>query len=97
MNHEMTRKLSEMNLRGFIEGYQDQELSPEYREPSFEERFQLLVDGEYARRQSNKLQRLLKAAKFNAPSVTMEDIEYHPDRQLDKQLMMELRTGNYIR
>lgn len=27
----------------------------------------------------------------------MEDIEYHPDRQLDKQLMMELRTGNYIR
>lgn len=39
MNHETTRKLSEMNLRGFIEGYQDQELSPEYRELSFEERF----------------------------------------------------------
>lgn len=97
MNQETTRKLAEMNLRGFIEGCQEQETTSEYRELSFEERFQLLVDGEYARRQANRLQRLMKAAKFSAPSATMEDIEYHPDRQLDKQLMAELRTGNYIR
>lgn len=97
MNQETTRKLSEMNLRGFIDGCHEQESSQEYKDLTFEERFQLLVDGEYARRQSNKLQRLMKAAKFNAPSASLEDIEYHPDRNLDKQLMSELRTGNYIR
>lgn len=97
MNQETTRKLSEMNLRGFIDGCCEQESSQEYKDLTFEERFQLLVDGEYARRQSNKRQRLMNAAKFNAPSASLEDIEYHPDRNLDKQLMSELRTGNYIR
>lgn len=97
MNQETTRKLAEMNLRGFIDGLQEQESSSDYKELSFEERFQLLVDGEYSRRQTNRLQRLMNAAKFNAPSASMEDIEYHPDRNLDKQLMIELRTGNYIK
>lgn len=27
----------------------------------------------------------------------MEDIEYHPDRNLGKQLIIELRTCNYIK
>lgn len=97
MNQETTRKLSKMNSRGFIDGYHEQEQSQEYMDLTFEERFQLLVDGEYARRQSNKLLRLMKAAKFHSPSATLDDIEYHPDRKLDKQLMIELQTGNYIR
>ena len=54
------------------------------------------VDHEYSRRQSNKLQRLINQAQFNEPSAAIEDIEYHPDRHLDKHLILELAAGNYI-
>ncbi len=97
MNQETNRKLSEMNLKGMVEGYLEQETSDQFRELSFEDRFQLLVDAEYSRRQTNRLQRLMTAAKFYAPSASMEDIEYHPDRQLDKALMTKLQTDNYLR
>lgn len=63
---------------------------------TFERRFNLLVDREYAKRQSNKLQRLIQQAQFNEPSAALEDVEYHPDRHLDKTLILELSTGNYI-
>ncbi|GAE95490.1 transposase subunit [Gracilibacillus boraciitolerans JCM 21714] len=45
---------------------------------------------------SNKLERLIKQATFNEPTAAIEDIEYHPDRNLDKKLILELATGNYI-
>ena len=62
----------------------------------FDDRFNLLVDYEYDRRKSNRLERLIKQATFNEPTAAIEDIEYHPDRKLDKKLNLELATGNYI-
>ncbi|WP_417853523.1 IS21-like element helper ATPase IstB [Bacillus wiedmannii] len=97
MNSETIRKLSEMNLKGIIESYEAQSVNPEYKQMSFEQRFQLLVDFEYSRRQSNRLQRLIKSASLNVPTACVEDIEYHPDRHLDKELILELATCNYIR
>jgi hypothetical protein len=64
---------------------------------TFDQRFNLLVDYEYSRRQSNKLNRLIKQAIFSDPTASIEDIEYHPDRHLDKQLILGLATCNYIR
>ena len=55
-----------------------------YRSLDFEERFSLLVDAEWNRRRNNKLSRLMKAAKFSAPSASIEEIEYHKDRKLNK-------------
>ena len=46
----------------------------------FDDRFNLLVDYEYDRRKSNKLERLIKQATFENPTAAIEDIEYHPDR-----------------
>jgi hypothetical protein len=40
--------------------------------------------------------RLIKQATFDEPLATIEDIEYHPDRNQDKNLVLELATGNYI-
>lgn len=62
----------------------------------FDDRFNLLVDYEYDRRKSNKLERLIKQATFKEPTAAIENIEYHPDRKLDKNLILELATGNYI-
>lgn len=51
---------------------------------SYEERFGMLVDSEYASRKSNRLTRLIKAAGYPFPNACLEDVEYHADRQLDK-------------
>jgi DNA replication protein DnaC len=64
---------------------------------SFEDRFSLLVDLEYSRRKSNKLQRLIKTATFLNSNACIEDMEYHEDRRLDKELILKLASGTYIR
>ena len=96
-NNETTRKLLEMKLSGMVEVYQEQARNTDYEEMSFDQRFNLIVDYEYSRRKSNKLNRLIKQAKFNNPTACIEDIEYHPDRHLNKDLILELASCNYIR
>lgn len=63
---------------------------------SFEERVGLLVDAEWNRRQKNKLQKLIKLATFSQPSACIENIEYLPDRKLDKTMMLRFATCKYI-
>src|SRR5690606_12602307 len=81
---ETLRKLSEMGLSAMAELYQEINQNPAYRDMDFNDLFSLLTDTEYDRRKSNKLARLIKQATFNEPSAAIEDIEYHPDRRLDK-------------
>jgi len=95
-NKETLRKFAEMRLSGMIELYEEQTRDSDYEDMPFDQRFNLLVDYEYSRHQSNKLNRLIKQATFNDPTASIEDIEYHPDRHLDKQLILELATCNYI-
>lgn len=96
MNEETLRKLTEMKMGAMAELYQQQSHNKEYNNMNFDDRFNLLVDYEYDRRKANKLERLIKQATFNDPTAAIEDIEYHPDRKLDKNLILELATGNYI-
>ncbi len=63
---------------------------------SFEERFGLLIDAEWNRRQNNKLAKCIKDAGFSDPNACMEAIEYIPDRKLDKARMTRLATCRYI-
>jgi len=96
INQETLRKLTEMKMSGIAELYQQQYQNKEYENMDFDDRFNLLVDYEYDRRKSNRLARLIKQATFEDPSAAVEDIEYHPDRNLDKNLILELGTGNYL-
>ena len=70
--------------------------SKTYDTLSFEERFGLLVDAEWNRRQKNKLQKLVKLATFSQPSACIENIEYIPDRKLDKAQMLRFATCKFI-
>ena len=96
MNQETLRKLTEMKMGGMAELYEQQNQNKNYNDMDFDDRFNLLVDYEYDRRKSNRLARLIKQATFDEPTAAIEDIEYHPDRNLDKDLILELATGNYI-
>lgn len=95
-NEQTLLKLNEMRLSGMADLYEEQSLDTSYQSLSFEERFSLLVDSEYARRQSNKLVRLIKQANFSEPSAAIEHVEYFPDRHLDKNLLTKLSSGQYI-
>ena len=66
-----------------------------YRTLGFEERIGLLVDAEWNRRQANKLSRYIKNAHFAAPNATIEGIEYHEVRKLDKAEILRFATCQY--
>lgn len=63
---------------------------------SFEERLGFMVDAEWTKRQSNKLNRYIKNAGFSIPHASIEAIEYHADRKIDKTEMIRLSTCQYI-
>lgn len=60
MNQETLRKLVEMKMGAMAELYQQQKQNNDYRDMDFDDRFNLLVDYEYDRRKSNRLERLIK-------------------------------------
>lgn len=67
-----------------------------YGQLGFEDRFSLLVDAEWNRRQQNKLARIIREARFAHPGAEIEDIEYHADRKLDKVQILRFATCRYI-
>lgn len=96
MNEQTLTKLHEMKLSGMADAYKEQSKNKEFQKMSFEERFSLLIDLEYSRRKSNKLQRLIKTATFLNSNACVEDLEYHEDRRLDKSMILKLASGSYI-
>ena len=67
-----------------------------FAELSFEERFGMLVDAEWAVRKSNRLTRLIQKANYSISSACIENIEYHSDRKLDKTQIARLSTCAYV-
>lgn len=96
VNETTITKLNEMRLNAMAETYRNQINDASLNELSFEERFGLIVDIEWARRKSNKLNNLIKKAGFRFNNACIEDIEYHSDRKLDKVQITRLSTCSYI-
>ena len=59
INQSTVHKLHEMRLSAMVEAYRNQLSDTKYQDLSFEERFGIVVDVEWARRKSNKLLRLI--------------------------------------
>lgn len=96
LNKTTITKLNNMRLNAMAETYRQQLQDPTFQELSFEERFGLMVDIEWARRKNNKLARLLKKADLRFKDACIENIEYHMDRKLDKAQIIRLASCNYI-
>lgn len=67
-----------------------------YRSLEFEDRISLMVDSEWNRRQANKLSKRIRDAHFSVPNATIEGIEYHEDRRLDKAEIRRYATCQYL-
>ena len=96
MNGATLNKLHDMRLSAMAEAYRQQLSDPAIATLEFEERFGLLVDAEWSRRKSNRLNKLIRKADLQHSSAAIENIEYHADRKLDKGQIARLANCAYI-
>ena len=96
LTENTVNKLREMHLSVMASAFKEQMTSPQFQNMSFEDRMGLVVDKEWCARKSNHLKRLVKQAGFSQPGACIEYIEYHPDRNLDKNQIARLSACNYI-
>jgi DNA replication protein DnaC len=97
LNEQTIEKLMEMRLRSMAWSYREQLGDPSYSGLSFEDRFGMIVDRQWTDRKSNHIARLIKKATLKFPGASIEDIEYYPDRKLNKEHIIQLATGKYIK
>jgi DNA replication protein DnaC len=88
-------KLTQLRLPAFRAALEEQLHNPQYADLPFEDRLGLLVDRECIRRDNNRLQRRLKAARLPLPA-TVEDLDLSPSRGIDRRLVLQLAQGEWI-
>ncbi len=96
INQPTINKLREMHLSAMAETFNAQLMDASFKALQFEERFGILVDAEWARRKNSKLQRIIRKANLKFNQASIEDVEYHDDRNLDRAEITRLSTCNYI-
>ncbi len=97
MTSEQTiEKLYDLKLGAMAEAFRDMLARPDQGQLSFAERFGLLVDHEWLRREENRLTRRLKAARLKTPA-TVEAVDLNSPRGLDRQVFLALIGSDYLR
>lgn len=97
MTSQSTVDMLRVMKMGAMAGELERQLTDSaYRELGFEERLGLLVTAEWNRRESNRMNRFIRAAHFAVSSASVEGIEYYEDRRLDKAQMLRFSTCKFI-
>ena len=96
LTNETISKLQDMRLGVMARQFKEQLDDPQFASMSFEDRFSILVDTEWSTRKSNHLKSLIKNAGYANPGASVEDIEYLPERKLDKAQILRLASCAYI-
>lgn len=96
LHHPTLEKLIALRLSGMHKALQEQLTLPEITDLSFEERLALLVDREITEREDRRLQTRLRQARLKQ-SACLEDLDTRTPRGLDKALITQLATGQWLR
>lgn len=89
-------KMQQMRFLGMATALQTQ-LEVGLQNPLTNEEFvSFLIQAEWEDRQERRIQRYLKNAHFRY-RATLEELHYQPARNLDKNLLLRLATGQYIK
>ena len=96
LSNETVRKLHEIRLGVMAEAFSAQLADAQFQSVSFEDRFAMLVDAEWSARKSNRLTRLIRNAGYADPAACVENIEYHPERRLDREQILRLASCAYL-
>lgn len=95
LSQPLLEKLSALRLTGVRQGLEEQSLSTQYAELTFEERLGLLVDKEWQRRQNASLSRGLRMARLHQ-NACIEDLDINPLRGLDRKFVLELAQSEWV-
>ena len=96
MSSQLTiEQLKTLRLTGMAEAFDHQIGSPAFQDIGFEQRVQMLVEAELARRDTQRYERLIKAAKLRVQAAP-EDIDYRPSRGLEKTKVADLLTNSWV-
>lgn len=94
--HPTLATLQTLRLSGMYHALEEQLRVPEFQTLSFEERLGLLLDREVMERANRRLHTRLKNARLRQ-AACLEDIDYRPARGLDKVLLAQLSTCQWVR
>jgi DNA replication protein DnaC len=88
-------KMRAMKFISMADDFNSQILNKNYEQMSFEERFGIIIDNEWTRRENNRLSRLIKNANYSIKSACLENLDYS-SRDIDRKLITRLSDCNYI-
>jgi len=81
---------------GMIQAYVDQQNNSAVKSLGFEERFASIVAREKTEKETKRIQRLLGQAKLKEPSACIEDITYQTARSLDRSVIANHSTCDWV-
>jgi DNA replication protein DnaC len=96
LNEPTLEKLRAMRLDGMANGWLEQQKTASSTKLGFDERFGMLVDGEWIHRENRRLARALREAKLKLGQACVEDIDYPPKRELDKAVVRQLTSCRWV-
>jgi DNA replication protein DnaC len=96
LNQQTLDKLYIMKLLGMADGFKEQLQQPSFQDLSFDQRFGMLVDTQWTWKENKRLKRLLKEAKLKL-QASVEDIDYKTSRGIEKSVLINLTSCNWIR
>lgn len=96
LHHPTVDKLQALRFTGMLKALQEQQQLPDIDALSFEERLGLLVDRELTEREDRRLQTRLRKAQLKHQAA-IEDIDYRSPRGLDKALMRQLSSCQWVK
>ncbi len=94
--HPMLDKLQTLRFFGMLSALEEQMKMPDIEKLSFDERFGLLIDREMIERQNRRFKTRLRKAKLRQ-NACLEDIDFRHPRGLDKSVIMQLASGQWIK
>lgn len=96
LREETISKMKEMKLTTFADAFKAQCLDSEMESLSFEERVGMLIDAEWTARKNNRFKKLVCVATLSDTRACIENVEYLPDRNLDKVKLLKFASCDYI-
>ena len=96
LNEQTFEKLYQMKLNGMTDAFKEQLAQPDINQLSFDERFSLLVDRQWAWKENKRLDRLLGNAKLKL-NACIEDIDYKRARGVDRSVILSLAGCEWIK
>ena len=97
MINQNYEKLLQLKLDKMAELYLNQLNTRKYSELPFDERMAILIDGQLEDSRNKAIELLRKKANLRIADANLSDIDFFPDRQIDKVLTLKLFECDFIR